>query len=229
MNEGREVTGLEAHAAGGGGRMILRDPRDIGMGHVVRRYVKATYWGRPRYLEIASAPYARRAGPSRRRFVRRILRDAAAITDPELDALLGYEWRSRLTAAWLIGVDRRAAYRERIGELLLAGEVCFAGTGYCFALARLGTRADAEILVAHLDRYLARPDLDHDQASALGALLRLDADLGTAYADPIVAPGGPWDTWVGARDGHDASSYAPELLRTWTDLRCDVADGWTRP
>ncbi|MFI9111804.1 DUF6000 family protein [Streptomyces venezuelae] len=167
--------------------------------------------------------------PARRRFVRRVLRDAAAVTDAELDALLDYEWRSRLTAAWLIGVDRRASYRERIGTLLLDSEVCFAGVGYCFALARLGTRADAELLVAYLDRYLARPEFDYDQAAALGALLRLDAELGTAYADRIVAPGGPWDTWVGEQVGSDASSLAPERLRAWTDLRCDFADGWTRP
>ncbi|MFE7509943.1 DUF6000 family protein [Streptomyces sp. NPDC057540] len=228
MDERREVTGLEAHAAGGTGRMTLRDPRDIGMGHVVRRYVKATYWGRPRYLEIGSAPYARPEGRGRRRFVRRILRDAVAISDAELDALLGYEWRSRLTAAWLIGVDRRASYRERIGALLLDSEVCCAGTGYCFALARLGTRADAEILVAYLDLYLARLDLEYDQAAALGALLRLDAELGTAYADRIVAPDGPWDTWVAERRGSDASSFAPERLRAWTDLTCDFANGWTR-
>ncbi|CCA60365.1 MULTISPECIES: DUF6000 family protein [Streptomyces] len=229
MNERRQVTGLEAHAAGGTGRMTLCDPRDIGMGHVVRRYVQATYWGRPRYLEIDSALYARPEGPGRRRFVRRVLRDAAAVTDAELDALLNYEWRSRLTAAWLIGVDRRASYRERIGTLLLDSEVCFAGVGYCFALARLGTRADAELLVAYLDRYLARPELDYDQAAALGALLRLDAELGTAYADRIDAPDGPWDTWVGEQAGSDASSLAPERLRAWTDLRCDFADGWTRP
>ncbi len=223
------MTGLEAHAAGGTGRLTLCDPRDIGMGHVVRRYVKATYWGRPRYLEITSASYARPEGPGRRRFVRRMLRDAAAVTDAELDALLSYEWRSRLTAAWLIGVDRRASYRERIGALLLDSEVCFAGEGYCFALARLGTGADAELLVAYLDRYLARPELDYDQASALGALLRLDAELGTAYADRIVAPDGPWDTWVRAQHGSDASALAPEGLRAWTDLQCDFADGWTRP
>ncbi|MFD8205871.1 DUF6000 family protein [Streptomyces sp. NPDC059695] len=228
MNERRQTTGLEAHAAGGTGRMTLCDPRDIGMGHVVRRYVKATYWGRPRYLEIGSALYARPEGPGRRRFVRRILRDALAISDAELDALLGYEWRSRLTAAWLIGVDRRASYRERIGALLLDSEVCFAGTGYCFALARFGSHADAEILVDYLDRYLARLDLDYDQAAALGALLRLDAELGTAYADRIVAPDGPWDTWVGERRSSDASSFAPEHLRAWTDLTCDFANGWTR-
>ncbi|MEU3730636.1 DUF6000 family protein [Streptomyces sp. NPDC033538] len=35
----------------------------------------------------------------------------------------GYEWHSRLTGAWLIGVDRRERVRERIGDLLLASEV----------------------------------------------------------------------------------------------------------
>lgn len=50
--------------------------------------------------------------------------DAKAITYAELEALFAYEWRSRLTAAWLVGVARRAEFRPRIAELLLASEVC---------------------------------------------------------------------------------------------------------
>jgi hypothetical protein len=42
--------------------------------------------------------------------------------DYELTTLPDGEWRSRLTAAWLIGLDRREQFRGRICELLLASQ-----------------------------------------------------------------------------------------------------------
>ncbi|WP_369146293.1 DUF6000 family protein [Streptomyces sp. R44] len=230
MSSSREVTGIEAHVAGATGRVVLRDPRDSGHGQVVERYVIAKDQGRPRYMDLRGGRYLAPGRPAPPGFTRRIIEDAAAVTDEELDALLAYEWRSRFTAAWLIGVDRRARFRARLGELLLASEVCFAGAAYCFALARFGTRADAEVLVAYLDRYLPRTDLRYDQPEALGALLRLDAGLGTSYAGRFVPPGGLWDTWVGALPSlRDDPGFTPEAVRRRTDLRCDFADGWTRP
>ncbi|MFC9388135.1 DUF6000 family protein [Streptomyces venezuelae] len=224
----RVVTGVAAHSAGAVGRVVLRDPREGDHPHVIERYVTVRDEGRPRYMELKGGRYLWPDQPPRHRFARLVTEDAAAITDAELDALLAYEWRSRFTAAWLIGVDRRASFRDRIGELLLAGEVCFAGAGYAFALARLGTRADAELLAAYLDRYLPRTELRYDQAPVLGALLRLDAGLGTSYAERFTAPGGLWDEWVDALPHlHGDPYWTPEAQRHWTDLRCDFADGWT--
>ncbi|GHG88612.1 DUF6000 family protein [Streptomyces glebosus] len=54
-----------------------------------------------------------------------------------------------LTAAWLIRVDRRESFRKRIGDLLQASEVCYSSGAYCFALARFGSHADAEILTVY--------------------------------------------------------------------------------
>ncbi|TXS57866.1 hypothetical protein EAO77_11885 [Streptomyces sp. t39] len=184
----------------------------------------------PRYLDLNSGRFLRPGWPHAERFTRHLVADAAAITDAELETLLDHGWRPRTTAAWLIGVDRREAFRERLGALLLDSEVCYAGRGYCFALARLGTVADAEILVAYLDRYLPRTDLRYDQGDALGALLRIDAALGSDHAAPFTVPGGPWDTWVGALPrlrGH--AEWTPERQRRWTDLCCDFAAGWTSP
>ncbi|MFD8210518.1 DUF6000 family protein [Streptomyces sp. NPDC059695] len=230
MSGSREVTGVEAHVAGATGRVVLRDPRDSGHGDVVQRYVVAKGGGPPRYLRLLGGRFLHPGQEPEDDFVRRIAEDAAAVTDEELDALLAYEWRSRFTAAWLIGVDRRDRFRERLGALLLASEVCYAGGAYCFALARLGTRADAELLTAYLDRYLPRTDLRYDQPKALGSLLRLDAALGTSYAERFLAPDGLWDTWVGSSPLlRDDPVFTPERLRGWSDLRCDFADGWTRP
>ncbi|MET8974628.1 DUF6000 family protein [Streptomyces sp. NPDC004539] len=208
--------------------MPFQHPEEIGYGYVIERYAARKDSGHARYVVLKSGRFLRPEWPHGERFAHHLIDDAATITDAELEALLGYEWRSRLTAAWLIGVDRRERFRERIGDLLLASEVCFSGSAYCFVLARFGTPADAEILTAYLDRYLPRTDLNYDQPAALGALLRLDALLGTHHADRFTEPGGLWEGWVkaGGRLGHP--SHVPAEQRRWTDLHCDFADGWTR-
>ncbi|MER7859773.1 DUF6000 family protein [Amycolatopsis japonica] len=133
--------------------------------------------------------------PERERFLRDLVEDARTITDDELGELLAADWRPRITAAWLIGVDRRTAWRGRIRELFLESGLVFAGQGYCFALARFGTIADAEILVSYLDHYLARPGLRYDQEWALAALHHIDSDLTTAYTSRYLRPGGLWESW----------------------------------
>lgn len=60
-------------------------------------------------------------------------------------------------------MSRRERFRERLGELLSGSELTYAGQGYCFALARLGTAKDAELLVAYLERWLPRVDCRYDQ------------------------------------------------------------------
>ncbi|MFK3732342.1 DUF6000 family protein [Streptomyces sp. NPDC088090] len=209
--------------------MQSRHPEEIGYGHVVESYVTRMYGGLPRYLVLGGQRFLSPRWWHTTRFTRQLVDDATAITDEELEALLGYEWRSRLTAGWLIGVDRRERFRTRVGDLLLAAEADYSASAYCFALARFGTPADAEILTSCLDRRLPRTDLYADQPAALGSLLRLDARLGTRHADRFTEPGGPWDAWAEGveRLGHPRHTPA-ELLRR-TDLLCDFADGWTRP
>ncbi|WP_326790147.1 DUF6000 family protein [Streptomyces sp. NBC_00151] len=208
--------------------MPFRHPEEIGYGHVIERYVTRKVSDHPRYLELNSGRVLRPGWPHAERHARSVIDDATTITDAELNALLGYEWRSRLTAAWLIGVARRTSFRERIGDLLLASEVCYSGGAYCFALARFGTQADAEILTAYLDHYLPRTDLRYDQPAALGALLRLDAHLGTHHAARFTEPDALWDQWVAALVHlRDHPRYTPAEQRCWTDLQCDFANGWT--
>ncbi|MEU5203513.1 MULTISPECIES: DUF6000 family protein [Streptomyces] len=67
-------------------------------------------------------------------------------------------------------------------------------------------------------------------SAALGALLRLDARLGTHHADRFTRPDGLWDQWVNALAHLRGDlSYTPAEFRRRTDLRCDFANGWTRP
>ncbi|MCP3759198.1 DUF6000 family protein [Streptomyces sp. TBY4] len=207
--------------------MPFQNPEETGHVHVIESYVTRTYSGLPRYLVLNSGHFLSPRWRHATRFTRHLIADAAAITDAELQALLGYEWRARLTAAWLIGVGRRDRFRTRIADLLLASEVSHSGTAYCFALARFGTHADAEILTAYLDRYLPRTDLPYDQPAALGALLRLDTRLGTHHATRYTAPDGLWHPWSRATADLGHPTHTPADLHHWTNLNCDFANGWS--
>ncbi|ELS56156.1 DUF6000 family protein [Streptomyces viridochromogenes] len=126
--------------------MPFQHSEESGYGYVIERYVTSKDSDRPRCRDLKSGRVLRPGWPHAERFTRHLIDDAATITHAEWEALLGYEWRSRLTAAWLIGVGRRATFRERIGDLPPASEFCFSGGAHCFTLARFGTHADAEIL-----------------------------------------------------------------------------------
>jgi hypothetical protein len=137
------------------------------------------------------------AATERDRFLHALAHDARQITNRDPVTLLESEWRSRITAAWLIAANRRESFRDCLGELLLASRLVYCGQGYCIALARLGTPADAEILAAYLGRYLRRPECRYDQPWALGALMHLDQQLGTDYTAELITPNGLWDSWAG--------------------------------
>ncbi|MFI1018245.1 DUF6000 family protein [Streptomyces sp. NPDC020965] len=196
--------------------MSVQHPQEVGQGHVVARYVA----GEQRYLELLGGGFLHLGEEERTSFAASLQSDSLQASDQEIGALFGYEWRARLTAAWLVGVARRVEWRERIGSLLLASELTYAGQGYCFALARFGSAEDSEILVSYLDRYLPRWECRYDQESALGALMRLDSQLGTSHAQRFVGPDGPWEHWV------DALTHTRGTASTWADASRETIDAW---
>jgi hypothetical protein len=121
---------------------------------VVRRYVTPNQ----RYRKLGGH-ILRMTEPERAELMRELGEAAGRVTPRELAILLEGGWRERRTAAWLIAIARRTEFRERLGELLLASEVCFAGSSYCVTFASFGTPSDADPVAAYLDRYLRRPDL----------------------------------------------------------------------
>jgi Family of unknown function (DUF6000) len=183
----------------------------------IRRYVTPETGGTPRYMWLLHGNFTTKDKAQRTPFLRQLAGAARQISDGELATLLGGEWRSRLTAAWLIGLDRREQFRDQIGERLLASQDVYAGQGYCVSLARLATAADASPLAAYLDAYLPQLDKRYDQDWALGALLHLDVILGTDYAARFLTNGGLWQRW-------SKTEQAPAELRARIDQLCSVAD-----
>ncbi|MFJ9711377.1 DUF6000 family protein [Streptomyces sp. NPDC101234] len=185
---------------------------------LVHRYVTPDR----RYLKLGG-PLMRMTEPERTEFRRELGEAAGDITPRDLTILLEGGWRERKTAAWLIAVARRTEFRERLGEMLLASEVCFAGSAYCVTFATFATPADAELLAAYLDRYLRRPELSYDQPAALGALLHLDAKLRADQAARFLTADGLWHQWI---DGQPRKEHhgTPDSCRDGISRLCVFAD-----
>lgn len=188
-------------------RYVLGQPEHVG--------------GSRRYLELLHGNFTALPEEQRGPFLRAMRDDARQISDVELEFMLQpgemIDWRDRLTAAWLIGFDRRTRFRAVLAELLLGSELVYAGQGYCFALTRFGQPEDATILAAYLDRYLPRTDRHYNQPDAMGGLLHLDYLLGTAQAARFLGPDGPWSR--SAFGGRDPMSRADRMA-----VLCDIAE-----
>lgn len=103
-----------------------------------------------------------------------------------IDRLLStFNWRPRLVGAWFVALRRAGEFEDLVGRLLLRSDVCYAGHGYCLALARLDTPRAVEFLREYLGYYLTRRDLYFDQSSAMSALRYLDTKNGTAHASEL--------------------------------------------
>jgi hypothetical protein len=127
--------------------------------------------------------------------VERVLLSQAREISPELIAALlaQVNWRPRLVGAFLVALEQRADFEEIVGRLLLRSDVCYAGRGYCLALARLNTLGALRFLQDYLRYYLTRVDLHFDQAVALAAVTHLDRVNDTRHADEFQPL---WDQFV---------------------------------
>jgi hypothetical protein len=183
----------------------------------IHRYVTPRTGSHRRYMMLLNGNLVVLDGGRRRRFLRKLGRSARRVSDRELAILLEGGWRERLTASWLIGLDKREQFRDRIGESLLSSEMGYAGQGYCLALARFAAPADADLLVSCLDTYLPQLDNRYEQDWALGASLHIDAVLGTDRTARFLTEGGLWQQWRRTEE-------APAELRAWIDQLCSIAD-----
>jgi Family of unknown function (DUF6000) len=193
------------------------DPDDAELMTAIRRYVTPRAGTVARYLKLLNGNFMAMDEAGRTSFLQELAASARQASDDDLAMLLDSDWRCRLTASWLIALDRRQQFRERIGDSLLASERPYEGQGYCLALARFATVADAELLTAYLDAYLPQPDKRYDQHWALGALLQLDEQLAASRASRFLVDGGLWQQW---RTAEMTSAQFRELIRQL----CSAAD-----
>ncbi len=107
-----------------------------------------------------------------------------ALTDAQVAELLEWkDWRHKLCAGWFVALGRRAALIDRVGERLLRSETCFAGQGYCLALALCADEAGTRYLASYLSMYLPVGERDYDQEWAIGALTYRAPQVAETFAD----------------------------------------------
>ncbi|QJB34603.1 hypothetical protein HF329_26205 [Chitinophaga oryzae] len=126
-----------------------------------------------------------------------VLRFAQAAREINIDIvkkLLGdFDWRPRITGAYFAAINQYQELEDIIGRHLLKSEVCYAGQGYCLALAAFGTHTSQKYLTDYLKHYLEQKDLWFDQASALAALYHLSPE----EADKLT---GQWNTFIADKE-----------------------------
>lgn len=169
----------------------MPDPQDRELRRLFRSYVTP---GR-RYLKLLHGNFLHSAGWQRARFVRSLRTDSRRISDTELRILLSSEWRSRLTAAWLIGASGRAQFIDELGSLFTQSALVYSGQGYAVAMAAIGGPDSAAQLDRYLDQWLPRTDKRYDQAWAMAALTYLDTAEGTHRAARFI-DSGAWQAWT---------------------------------
>lgn len=104
----------------------------------------------------------------------------AELTLDVVKKLLGdFNWRTRITGAYFAAIMEFQAVEDIIGIHLLKSQVCYAGHGYCLALASFNTQKGVEYLKKYLDYYLTRKDLYYNQSSGILALKWTDQINGT--------------------------------------------------
>jgi hypothetical protein len=97
------------------------------------------------------------------------------ITDGQLRRLFrDKDWRTRLTAAWFAGMDRRMRFAAPIAGLLAASNGNYADQGYCVALGLFGGGECRQALVGYLETNLPCQDQSGHQEWAVGAIAHID-------------------------------------------------------
>jgi hypothetical protein len=164
-------------------------------------------WVSPYYLYILHANYFRQlSGEKQVIFNQQVMAALRELDEVVMSKLIvPFDnpnvpgWREHLTGSWFCGLKRWHQFGPTIGKLLLASEVCYAGQGYCFALACFANDESVAYLTAYLDFYLPRLDLDYDQQWAMPALMWIDEQRGTNCASRFLVPGGLWEQYTANR------------------------------
>jgi hypothetical protein len=124
-------------------------------------------------------------------------------------------WRSRIVGAHVAACKDLRGLTGWIGRLLLRSDACYAGRGYCVALAHFNTSESTGFLLEYLHYYLTRSDLWFDQAEAMAAIAYLDGRNGTSDLASMMAT---WETFVANKPRWDLDRAIAGFARRMAQL-----------
>lgn len=179
----------------------IRYPRDDDpeLRALIERYLQPPH----RHLKLLHANFLDLPDSKQGPFLDDLSEDARTIPEHDLKVLLSSEWRSNLTAAYLIAISARTRYRDELGQKLVDSHLVYAAQGYCIALASFGDAASARWLVRYLETWLPQTSRRFDQAWAMASLIVADQRLGSAHAEQFLTADGLWQAWRREPDNLD--------------------------
>ncbi|WP_452227618.1 DUF6000 family protein [Lacinutrix sp. MEBiC02404] len=134
--------------------------------------------------------------------------------------LLGnFNWRTRIVGAYFATIKNYTELENIIGTHLLKSQVCYAGDGYCFALASFNTENSIGFLKKYLDYYLTRKDLQFEQTSALLALNWTDKQNGTKEVEKYLPIYNEWNKNKYSQDINPKFDHFNKLLTELKNCR----------
>ncbi len=105
-------------------------------------------------------------------------------------------WRCSLVGSWLIFLKNRTQFINDIGKLLIQNR---SGTiGYCYALAKFGTKECSQYLTEYLNSELRFEKFPNErfQDIALFAIIYIDNKNKTDFSKQFKEPNGLWTKFV---------------------------------
>jgi hypothetical protein len=139
------------------------------------------------------------------------------MTEDVAHALLRHaNWRMRIVGAHVAACKELRGLTGWLGRLLLRSDMCYAGRGYCVALAHFNTSESAGFLIEYLNYYLTRSDLWYDQGEAMAAVAYLDGCHGTHHLASMMAR---WETFVADKPYWDLERAIAGFARRMAQVR----------
>ena len=120
------------------------------------------------------------------------------------------DWRPRIVGAHVAACKDLRKLTGWLGRLLLRSDVCYAGSGYCLALAHFDTPESTGFLLEYLHYYLTRSDLWYDQADAMAAIAFLDDRNGTSNLASLMTK---WNTFMANKPNWNLDQATAQFAR----------------
>lgn len=140
---------------------------------------------RPLYLKLLNANFLSDTEDDDGTFPALLTLAATAISNQQLQLLLDDEnWRTRLTASWLIGLSGRKAFVSKLSKLLAHSRASKDIQGYAVALGILGGPTAKRALVDYLARHLPCDGYDGHEAWVLAALAHIEGRPRDKFMNP---------------------------------------------
>lgn len=159
--------------------------------HLIERWVK------PYYMQFFGGRFTRLDRVEEAAFLMTLRHDLSIIDETTVrDLIQQFGWREQLVGSYFAGFKLWNQCADIIGKKLIASEVTYAGAGHAFALACFSDHKSTRLLMEYLDYWLRKPECYYDQLDVLCALMWIDEQKGTTFAEHYIKPNGLWGVFT---------------------------------